>query len=80
MVSMTLCSRIHAFANFHLTINRLVEGIIFSIVGIVGFFGNLLSILVLISPQVRTTSSRGLPSTFQDFSKVDDSKLQSFCI
>ena len=33
-------------------ISRLVEGILFSIVGIIGFLGNTLSILVLISPQV----------------------------
>lgn len=31
---------------------RLVEGVLFSIVGIIGFLGNTLSILVLISPQV----------------------------
>ena len=33
---------------------RLVEGVLFSIIGIVGFLGNTLSILVLISPQVGT--------------------------
>ena len=31
---------------------RLVEGVLFSLIGIVGFLGNTLSIIVLISPQV----------------------------
>lgn len=31
---------------------RLVEGVLFSVIGIVGFLGNTLSIVVLISPQV----------------------------
>ena len=31
---------------------RLVEGVLFSIVGFIGFLGNTLSILVLVSPQV----------------------------
>ena len=37
---------------FLLTILRLVEGVLFSIVGLIGFLGNTLSILVLVSPQV----------------------------
>ena len=31
---------------------RLVEGVLFSVIGLFGFLGNTLSIIVLISPQV----------------------------
>ena len=34
-----------------------MEGVLFSIVGVIGFFGNLLSILVLVTPQVSLVRS-----------------------
>ena len=46
---LVFCGKFKDFIRF-----RLVEGVLFSVIGIVGFLGNTLSIIVLISPQVLT--------------------------